>query len=345
MSNSYIDFNMQNCAPPNCRMIAVYNEKGKVGFIKVPDRMIASGRKQYSFMAVSDSHVQNGSVTDGANDLTRAVNFANNTDVAFICHCGDTADAGTDWHLSKFKAIIDNSTKPVYAISGNHEEDLGNQTFTELGKKTLEPYFGKELFYDEYYGDDVFIFMGESGYGTGNFFAEKELKFMYDTLEANRNKRCFVFMHALTLDNGDSGNPTGYYHNDLFYAGNVEYRQKEKKCFLNMLKHYKNTIWFHGHSHALFELQTYQSWGNYSDKLGYRSVHIPSLARPKDANGNEVHEGSQGYIIDVYDDFIVLKGRDFVAGKFLPIATYKIDTTLQTVAEKTFVDTTGILDL
>lgn len=350
MSSKYTYFNSHNCAPPNCRFIGVYNEKGKVGLIKVPSQMLVPYAKRlYSFMAISDSHVQsvygndNG---DGATDLNRAITFANNTDdIKFVCHCGDTADSGhigENTHLSRYRDIANSCTKPIYAITGNHEEI--RDTNVNLSYDSLTQYLGNPLYYSFEYGNDVFIMLGESGYTTGDFFADGELQFMYDTLEANRNKRCFVYMHVFNWDDGDSGNPNNLYTFDLFNTGeNVAYRQKEKKCFIDLLKHYKNTVWFHGHSHALFELQSIESWSNYSENLGYRSVHIPSITKPKDANGEYVIEGSQGYVVDVYDGFFILKGRDFVKGKYLPIATYKIDTTLQTVEAKTFTDSTGII--
>lgn len=342
--SGYDKFNSHNCAPPNCRFIGVYNEKGKVGLIEVPSQMIVpNAKKLYSFLSISDSHVQNVDGNDGVIDLTRAINFANGADVAFVCHCGDTADAGTDWHLSKYKAIVDTCTKPVYAISGNHEEITGDGNI-ELEYNSMLPYFGHPLYYSFTHGDDVFIMLGESGYTTGNFFIDGELQFIYETLEANRNKRCFVFQHVFNWDEGDSGNPNNLYTFDLFNTGaNAAYRQKEKKCFIDLLKHYKNTVWFHGHSHALFELQNLESWANYSENLGYRSVHIPSITKPKNESGEYVIEGSQGYAVDVYDGFIVLKGRDFVQGKYLPIATYKIDTTLQTIQANTFTDSTGVI--
>lgn len=345
MSTQYADFNSHNSAPPNCKFIGVYDEKGKVGLIEVPNQMrVPSSKKIYSFLSISDSHVQNVSGNDGVADLTRAITFVNSADdIKFVCHCGDTADAGTDWHLSKYKEIVDACDKPVYAISGNHEEVAGDGNI-ELTYNSLTEYFGHPLYYSFEYGNDVFIMLGESGYTTGNFFIDGELQFMYETLEANRNKRCFVFQHVFNWDEGDSGNPNNLYGFDLFNTGeNATYRQKEKKCFIDLLEHYKNTVWFHGHSHALFELQSIESWANYSENLGYRSVHIPSITKPKNASGEYVVEGSQGYVVDVYDDFIVLKGRDFTQGKYLPIATYRIDTTLQTIPAKTFTDSTGII--
>ena len=92
-------------------------------------------------------------------------------------------------------------------------------------------------------------------------------------------------------------------------------------------------------------MQSIESWANYSENLGYRSLHNPSITKPKDENGNYVTEGSQGYVIDVYENFIVVKGRDFVKEKYLPIATYMIDTTLVNIEANTFVDTTGIITI
>ena len=50
-----------------------------------------------------------------------------------------------------------------------------------------------------------------------------------------------------------------------------------------------------------------------------------------------------GYVVDVYANHIVLRGRDFENEKFLPIATYCLDTTPQTITEGTFIDGTGTI--
>ena len=74
------------------------------------------------------------------------------------------------------------------------------------------------------------------------------------------------------------------------------------------------------------------------------------MAVPRDPDGTnltEIYAESEGYIVDVYDDCIILNGRDFIDndadGHWLPIATYKIDTTLQTIEANTFTDDTGII--
>ena len=56
---------------------------------------------------------------------------------------------------------------------------------------------------------------------------------------------------------------------------------------------------------------------------------------------------SEGYIVDVYDDYIILNGMDFIDndqdGNIIPIATYKIDTKLVDIPAGTFTDSTGTI--
>ena len=60
-----------------------------------------------------------------------------------------------------------------------------------------------------------------------------------------------------------------------------------------------------------------------------------------------IYAESEGYIVDVYENCIILNGRDFIDndkdGHGLGIATYKIDTTLQTIEANTFRDSTGTI--
>jgi hypothetical protein len=172
----------------------------------------------------------------------------------------------------------------------------------------------------------------------GNIFTNEELQWLYETLEANRNKRCFVFQHVFPW--GDSGNANNAYaYGDLF-AGT------KGDVFKSLMKHYKNVVFFHGHSHMKFDLQEVDKKANYSNAFGYRSVHIPSLCVPRDiVDGTltNIYADSEGYVVDVYENGIHLRGRDFVKGEFLPIASYWLDTTLQTIPAGTYTDSTGTI--
>ena len=48
--------------------------------------------------------------------------------------------------------------------------------------------------------------------------------------------------------------------------------------FMNLLRHYKNVVWFHGHTHQPPKYQVECSTVNYNKRFGFHSMHIPALA-------------------------------------------------------------------
>lgn len=332
--SEYTDFIPENVAHKTARRIGIYNADGnRVGFIPLGSLGFPkSGEKFYSFGALADVHIVYDTATE---DFQKALTYLNeDEDVAFTCICGDLTDDGTAEQLAQYKAVVDaySQDTPVYAISGNHESHDGVVT-----DEKIQPYTGRPLFYSFTYGDDVFIMVGCYNEANEEIFTTEELQWLYETLEANRDKRCFVFQHIFPW--GDSGNANGAYKWDLFTGtpGTV---------FQSLMQHYKNVVLFHGHSHLKFYLQEDDEKANYSEALGYRSVHIPSLAVPRDILGGTltmIFADSEGYVVDVYESGIHLRGRDFVKDKFLPIASYWLDTTLQTVEAGTYTDPTGTI--
>jgi 3',5'-cyclic AMP phosphodiesterase CpdA len=283
--------------------------------------------KLYSFGALSDVHI----VYDTAEeDFRVALTYLNETeDVEFTCISGDLTDNGTTDELARYKAAVDaySPNIPVYAVSGNHDAQNGVVT-----DEKIRPYTGHPLYYSFDQGNDLFIMLGEYQWWNEGLFRDDELQWLKDTLEANRNRRCFVFFHVFPA--GDCGNAKGLYTSDLTTGPHIDALQ-------SLLRHYKNTILFHGHSHLRFGLQSIDKKANISTSAGYRSVHIPSISVPRDKNADStgytnIYAASEGYVVDVYEDGIHLRGRDFAKGEFLPIASYWLDTTLQTVAAGTY---------
>ena len=326
----------ENTAPTGAKGIGVYDGNGgKVCTIPLGRLTPPGSNKRYSFCVLADVHITHETSNE---DFQRALTYAEeNCD--FTCVAGDLIDNGwVESQLATYKSIVDaySPTKPVYSITGNHENYSGTC------QEYLQDYTGQPLYYSFTKGDDVFIMVGHYGAYAGdgigwlatNTWSQDELQWLYETLEANRNKRCFVFTHVLPHGHG-VGNPNNLYVTGgkplLWYTNDGGIGQ----AFISMLRYYKNTILFHGHSHTRFWLQELDPKANYSDANGYRSVHIPSLSVPRDPDGTNlqyVYAESEGYVVDVYDDHIVLNGRDFIDngkdGNWLGIATYRIDTTL-----------------
>lgn len=335
---NYEKFISQNVAPYDASKIAVYKNGVKQGDFRLQNlRQPRMGELLYKFGALSDIHI---SYETAQADFQNALTYFNDVEkVDFICIDGDLTGKGIDAEMSVYKQYADTSEVPIYEIAGNHEsyaEDW-SQNGEAVVRSLMRTYTGKELQYTFTQGDDVFIMVGIcndlADFGTGG------LQWLYETLEANRNKRCFLFQHIRPDDS--CGNAYGIYKNDIWNG-------TQSVVFENLLKHYRNVIFFHGHSHLKFALQTTDNLANIDRKYGMYSVHIPSLAAPRTGNldgtgRTELYAESEGYVVDVYRNHVILRGRDFVAEKFLPIATYCLDTTLVEIEANTFVDSTGTI--
>lgn len=332
----------QNVAPYEATKIGVYRKKtGKrVGGFKLQNlRLPRLGDKLYSFGALSDIHLQYDTALD---DFQRALTYLNETeDVAFTCICGDLTDNGESSDFQTYVEYVNNysSNTPVYECTGNHE-----CYDTLLSFDSMKQYTGHDLYYTFEQGNDLFIMFGMQYWSTTGAaeqqdpFSQESLQWLYEVLEENRNRRCFVVEHCPRFDG--SGKP---YEPNM--TGNLLNNTKGS-VFISLMEHYTNVIWLHGHTHMKFDCQIDCDYANYDNMYGCKSIHIPSLAvTRKYADGaySSLYAESEGYVVDVYRNYIVLRGRDFVREKFLPIATYCLDTTLVEIEANTFVDSTGTI--
>lgn len=351
----------QNIVSDDIASLVVFDSnKEKVCIIDAsPLKLSDLGPVKYKAGLLSDTHTSPTDGSDSVVDLTRAVQyFAENANM--LLTCGDLADENDNGGLEKHREIIDANKGELeeYEMPGNHEHYSGTaEAIVPLSDEDMKQYTGRLLYYtvtssptDEaarnYYsplvGDDVFIMCGNVTWSPS--FDETSINWLYQTLEKYRNQRCFLFIHHYLEGSSYCGDALDVLTWDGF--------GKYKSSVIALLKHYKNVIYFHGHSHCMLQMQNHlQSKNpplpaNYDFTNGTHSVHIPSTAISRNITTDarvDVVATSQGYLMEVYENHIVLRGRDFVAGEFIPIAQYCLDTTLQTVEAGTFTDSTGII--
>lgn len=333
MAYVYRHFIPQNTAPVGAKRIGVYDANGnKVCTIPLGGLTPPDGEPLYSFGLLSDLHVWKvESSWNGNLKLDKALKFIQASDCVFCAHCGDITqtglyDEGNNTTLATaqfdvYKSICDKYTIPVYGICGNHENYVNPITnnLTEL-----KYYTETDLYYTIEQDNDLFVFIGQPSYN--EVMGDDALQWLEETLAANTSRRCFVFIHSYIEE--DSGDAVDYRENSVFdYWGTLK-----TNAFMDIMRQYPNIILFHGHSHVKFECQEYDDNATYTEKNGFKSVHVPSVGKPRDiilSTGEtpEDYSGSQGYIVDVYDDCIVLNGWDFINNEPIPLGTYKIDTT------------------
>lgn len=354
----------ENIAPTNATNLTIFKGDTKIGNVDISKMQPSNlGDKQYSFGLLGDIHIgSNGH--DGY--LRDALNLFKNEGCNFCTHAGDITNLGfydangvefTADQFNGYREVVEDyeDTLPVYGICGNHESYNERSIMENLDK--LVYYTGTPLYYTvsseadnkptENEGNihnpyvektDVFIFLGQpSGTPTAiggayKYVWEDELEWLERILEANKNRRCFVYEHLTLTD--DAGNPNNI-HNAYWY-------DLESELF-RILRKYKNTIVFHGHSHLDLSEQLNFPHANYTDKNGFKSVHAGApcggritidgvLQTTKNnpnapgVNGCGAPEKRCGYVVDVYENHIVLKGYYFATSELVPIAQYCIKT-------------------
>lgn len=369
MAYKYKHFIPENTAPKGAKSIGVYNNGKKVCDIPLGRLTPTKKEKLYSFGLLSDIHVDPYDKKPETK-LEKALSFFKEHGCSFLCHCGDISMTGLWYPISEtehtsyysptqfdiFYSICNKYNMPVYGCCGNHESYNGydiSKTYTDIygvdktlvvnNLEKLQEYSGNGLVFTvtpEENDNDIFIFVGQSTQQLP--MTVNHLQWLYERLEENRNKRCFVFNHSY-VSKDDSGDPLALHPLPLFGFWGAT----NTKAFNDMMSHYKNTMFFHGHSHVHFSTQEQVSHAIYSTNFGYRSVHVPSSA-----NGRKIVNGaltskdpqySLGYMADVYEDCVVLNGIDFMNNAYEPIGVYKIDTTIQTIEKGKFKDTTGTI--
>lgn len=374
MAYIYGHFIPQNTAPNGTKRIGVYDANGK-RVCTIPLGRLAPTQKEklYSFGLMSDVHLQGGVTSWKAEEkFPAALQYFKNQGCAFCVHCGDVVNYGffhkndttgevwLDNDFATYDALRKTVDIPIYGCCGNHEsygKDITDPTpITINGEtKTMLEFLhdfttedgttGKaKLSYTVEHENDLFVFVGQPRAlcPVGGENGEENLNWLSSVLANNTDKRCFVFVHSYIEE--DSGDPKDKRENSIFEGWAY------KTAFMNLLKSYPNVILFHGHSHMKFECQELDKKANYTDDNGFKSVHVPSLSRPRNLDTDSTvkptpyaDSESQGYIVDVYEGCIVLNGLDFVSEKPVPLGVYKLDTALQAVEADTFTDDTGII--
>lgn len=311
------------------RIVAIKDNVIKASF-NIPSNKRITDSKKLSFGLISDMHVDGsgGSSSEANDDFVRALKYFDSKNVDMNILTGDAVNNGLLVDLEAFKNLKESSTNvPLYVCRGNHD------TYNDCNIDNFTTYIEENgLHFEKEIKGDKYLFIGLNAENFTTPFKSESMEWLKSKLEEYKNQRVFLMQHVFV---GETGNIAGLYpHSDGFdmTAGT---RSRE---FVDLLSKYRNVIMFTGHSHLDFNLQRLGENANVAlrTKTLCHRVHTPSTSKPRknDINTEDIpdntytyREGSQGYLVDVYDDYIVLHGIDFEKGLLLPYAQYILDTT------------------
>ena len=351
---SYAHFATINMIPTDATCILAVNSGTVISSYTIPTSKLFSagnyGSKLYSVGVLSDVHIQ---YDTGASDLSTALSYLNDDqDVVATCLCGDLTSYGTQANLNEWQTArnTDSPSTPVYTCNGNHEVYAAYSYMVNNPLKML-PYLDSSVtstddalpYFYKVINNDIYVFVatwmdGAVANKSNTMFNATMLTWLTNLLETYRNQRVFLFMHVPPYyEYTPSGfaNGNGAYALDLWGHGSTILT--DRTSFTNLLAHYKNVIWFSGHSHIKYCCQ--ETWENLNyarwNTDGAKMCHVSSLTVPRDvADGTVsdlIYAESEGSVMDVYTNCVLIKCRNFVDEKFIGLAQYMIDTTPVTI--------------
>ncbi|MGI6270288.1 MAG: metallophosphoesterase [Candidatus Howiella sp.] len=285
----------------------------------------ALGKKLYSFGSVSDVHLP----TNDGDDFRRALAFFKAYGCSFVGISGDIANDGSAAQLEMYQSIVSpyDDSMPVYVSAGNHDAQGGGLNQAQWEQYTGHP---QQFVIEEPTTGDIFIFLGDNNWPNDSnnqtVLTMAQINWLADRLEMYKDRRVYLYQHVFLGDTcGEvydaAGNPV--------YGVWFKPDRVEENAYRDLMRKYNNVTWFSGHSHWKYYLQSNNADLNVYDGAGEycQMVHIPSLTVPRDyIDGERVEDSanSEGYIVDVYRDYTVLRGYDFENGQHYAYATYAL---------------------
>lgn len=344
--------------PDGAEQVLAYKNRVFKASDELPDEKIREAEKpDYLFGALSDLHFNRYHLSltdDAALTFPNALNFLDAFDISFVGMSGDLSNSGERDSFEKFNYFVSKHDFPVYTSTGNHDvhENADRKAWQELVNTGV---YGDEkapgivevgvngvdfVYAPDNADGDIFIFFSQNVWDynkdTSRLVTDEQLDWLDAQFKKYEDRRVFLFFHTfIANDNGDNKTGEGNLVNNSGVTYGLCYTTgtPDEARFRGLLKTYKNVIFFNGHSHWSFAMQEFNPIMNITDYNGTYAtlVHISSVSSPRtvtaDASDNAENymRSSEGYLVRVYKDKIVLTGVDFLKGQFLSYATFVIN--------------------
>ena len=148
-------------------------------------------------------------------------------------------------------------------------------------------------------------------------FSKTEIKWFENEMkEASKSEKpIFVFCHQSV--NTHHGLPrTWEAKEDPTWGAEIGGIGKDSETIENILKKHKNVYYFSGHSHMALcgeESRKERGFASFEEYDGVNYINLPCLTRLNHHGGDE--QIGQGMLLEVYDDRVVIRPRNFLQKK------------------------------
>ena len=252
-----------------------------------------------SFSAVSDVHVEtnNPDAYGAFADLIKGVKAGKNHSAAVFL--GDNVMNGQLIENLFFYTGV-RAVKPAahnLVAIGNHDLGNGNGDYEKLRKNYLNNnriFLGNKLentYYFRVIDGCYMIFLASEGLSVNDFvMSQAQLEWLKGVLkEADEaNAPIFVFNH----------HPINYI------------REMDENTLSDLFGQYDNLLYIHGHTHSQLDS------GNFYTRSGINCICLPRSTEIVDYGPGD------GIVAEVYEDEILIRGRNFISGEWIEELTY-----------------------
>lgn len=276
---------------------------------------LSQSNYQFNFQVVSDVHLDSDyTFTEHTNHLTSLMKdislLQDKSKGLFIV--GDLTNSGKipsyDFFKKTITSLNEKAAIDIYYSVGNHE--CHNYDDYSLSKENFLNFTGRDSIYCSYEINNMkFILLGQEDITVHGQMSQAQIDWFEEEIsKTDRNTPTFVFMHQPLKDT-----VTGAFAGQ----GNSGMSMADSQI-KNIIKNYPNVFMFSGHSHKTPDLEKTANFGHGSNAT---FINTGSLGYLLGLNSEEVG-GSSGLFIEVYDDYILVKARDFVSGKWYGSSQY-----------------------
>ncbi len=243
-----------------------------------------------SFSAVSDIHVEsnNPKPYNVFYDVLKGLKSGGDNDA--VVYLGDNTMNGQVIENFFFFSAV-RAMKPAennFVVMGNHDIGNGEGDYKQFSREYIfnnKFYLGNDIGDKPYYCEVVngcyMIFLASEDLAVNDcFMTEEQIEWLKNILDEAQAKGSNIFV---------------FNHHPLYQLIGVE-----QNTLAELLNDYENLLYLYGHTHKEIDEYSFQVQG------GVNTINVPRAT----ALGN-------GVVVEVYEDEIVVRGRNFVENEWL----------------------------
>lgn len=253
-----------------------------------PDELITS------FAVVSDIHVETNH-PEPYNSLKGVLQGIKvGKDIDAVVYTGDNVMNGQVledvFFYSAVRAVM--PAKNNYVITGNHDLGNGEGDYSKFRSNFI--LFNKlvlgndidELYYYRVVNGCYMIFMSSEDLCVGDYvISDEQLNWLKGVLDKAQAENAPILV---------------FNHHPIYLVRDRDYRE-----IAWLLQKYDNLVYFHGHYHNQLTTDSFYEWH------GVDCINVPR------ATENSDYDPGSGLVVEVYEDEIVVRSRDFIKGEWM----------------------------